>query len=404
MCPFKDCALEHSMGDCSTDVTLNKVLDVVKTHINTYKTETSETPLLLEEQLHWPSVVESAMDIMPRSRTLHGGRLVATYVLAEMGELNFHSGLKYTPAATKAEASYQALDLAVLQNLKDVTRAELECQVCYSVMLDPLTTSCGHTYCRRCIARTLDHSNLCPICRRRLPLAPGVQGEPSNKKITYMVQGLLTDMLVARLTAMRLEETVDEDSNMALFPCTLAFPMMPTFLHIFEPRYRLMIRRAVENGTSKFGMMMYNARRQQQDGLGQVHFMQYGTLLHIERVEMLPDGRSLIETRGMSRFRVLAHAMLDGYTIGRIQRIEDIPIAEEEAIEARETSVPTPLPEQDTPTAQIERMSTQRLLEYCLDFVAQSRQRSATWLHQRILAAYGQPPTDPALFPYWFAR
>ena len=402
VCPFQDCGLEHSMGDCSTDVTLNKMMDVVKTYIGNYKTETSETPLLLEEQLCWPNVVDSSIDIMPRSRVLHGGRLVATYVLADMGELNFHSGLNYTPIIPEAADSIQALDVAVLQNLREVTRNELECQVCYTVMLDPLTTSCGHTYCRRCVARVLDHSNLCPICRRRLPLAPGVHGEPSNKKITCMVEGLLTELLAARVAAVQLEDAVDEDANMPLFPCTLAFPMTPTFLHIFEPRYRLMMRRAMESGTRKFGMMMYNTHRLIQGNLGQVHFMQYGTLLHIDRIEMLPDGRSLIESRGMSRFRVLEASMLDGYNIGRVQRIEDIPIAEEEAVEAQETGGPAPA--EDDFEAQIAHMSTQRLLEYGLDFIAQSRARSAAWLHQRILAAYGQAPTDPALFPYWFAR
>jgi Lon protease-like protein len=162
-----------------------------------------------------------------------------------------------------------------------------------------------------------------------------------------------------------------------------------------------MIRRAIENGTRKFGMLMYNQHRQVQGNLGAVQFMQYGTLLHIDSVEMLPDGRSLIETRGMARFRVLEAGMLDGYYVGRIQRIDDVSIAEEEAIEARETSGDQP--PDDDPVAQLDCMSTQRLLEYGLNFITAARARSARWLHQRVLAAYGQPPTDPAIFPYWFA-
>jgi Lon protease-like protein len=401
ICPFKDCSLEHSLGDCSIDVTLSKLLEIVRTYISSYRIEASETPLLLNEKLDWRNVVDSSIDVMPRSRVLHGGRIVATYIFADMGELNYHSDVTYTNINEGTDDIIKALDVAVWENLREVTKNELECQVCYSIMLDPLTTSCGHTFCRRCVARVLDHANLCPICRRRLPMAPGVQGEPSNKRVTYLVHGLLADALAARMASIEQEDAIDEDAAMPLFPCTLAFPLMPTFLHIFEPRYRLMIRRAIENGTKKFGMLMYNQHRQVQGNLGPVQFMQYGTLLHIDNVEMLPDGRSLIETRGMARFRVLEAGLLDGYYVGRIQRIDDVSIAEEEAAEARETSgdqAPT-----EDPVAQLDRMSTQRLLEYGLNFITAARARSARWLHQRVLAAYGQPPTDPAIFPYWFA-
>jgi len=39
-----------------------------------------------------------------------------------------------------------------------------------------------------------------------------------------------------------------------IFVCTLAYPKIPCPLHIFEPRYRLMIRRCMESGVRKFGM------------------------------------------------------------------------------------------------------------------------------------------------------
>ena len=401
MCPFSDCGVEHSLGDCSTDVTLSKLLEVIKTHVAHYRIEASECPLQLDELLNMDNVSKSSIDVMPRSRVLQGGRIVATYVLADMGELNYHSDVSYTPIIEGTDEKLNALDLAVFEALKEVTKNELECQVCYTVMLDPLTTSCGHTFCRRCVARVLDHSNLCPICRRKLPLRAGVQAEPENKRIANLVQGLLPDLLAARKAAVRLEDAFDEDAAMPLFPCTLAFPMMPTFLHIFEPRYRLMIRRAIENGNRKFGMMMYNQHRIPQGNLGNIPYMQYGTILHIDRIEMLPDGRSLIESRGVSRFKVLQPGMLDGYHIGRIQRVEDVSIAEEEAIEARETSGDPP--DEDDLVGQVNHMATQELLNYGLNFIRAAQARSARWLHQRVLAAYGQPPNDPALFPYWFA-
>jgi Lon protease-like protein len=394
--------MEHTLGDCSMDITLSKLIEVVTEEVSKYKVETSDTPLLLDERLHWKNVVDSSMDAMPRSRVLHGGRIVATYVFASMGELNYHSDVAYTPVKLDTADSIQALDEAVAEKLKEFTKSEIECQVCYALMLDPLTTSCGHTFCRKCVARVLDHSNLCPICRRKLPMPPGLSAEPSNKRISYILEALVPDLLQARIAAAALEDALDEDFDTALFPCTLAYPNMPTFLHIFEPRYRLMIRRAVETGDGKFAMMMYNPNpRRVQGQLGQSHFMQYGTLLKIQRIEMFGDGRSLIETTGMYRVRVLESSMRDGYFVGRVQRIDDISVPEEEAIEARETSGPDP-PFEDV-LAQINHMSTQRLLQYGLDFITNAQSRSAPWLHHKIIAAYGPPPNDPATFPYWFA-
>lgn len=278
VCPHKECHSEHSLGDCSTDVTMRKIMDVIKTYVGRYKTEQSDTPVLLDEQLNMPLVADSSMDVMPRSRVLHGGRLVATFCLADMGELNYYSGVSYTPVKAGTEDRLDALDTAVLEDLREVVRNEVECQVCYAVMVDPITTTCGHTFCRKCVARVLDHANLCPICRRRLPMTPGLQLESGNKRITYILEGLLAELVEARKAAMLLEDALDEEANMPLFPCTLAFPMMPTFLHIFEPRYRLMIRRCIENGSRKFGMLMYNHHRVVQGNLGEVHYMQYGTV------------------------------------------------------------------------------------------------------------------------------
>ncbi|KIX02820.1 uncharacterized protein Z518_08763 [Rhinocladiella mackenziei CBS 650.93] len=398
LCPFKRCGLEHSIGDCGTDVTLNNVVYLVKGHIAKYKTALQELPLLLEEKLNGPPVVDSSMDVMPRSRVLQGGRIVATYILADMGELRYDSDLAYTPVAADSLESARALDVGVLESLREIIRPEVECQVCYQIMLDPLTTCCGHTFCRKCFARAMDHSHYCPMCRRRLPTLSSVQSEPSNKRITHLIQHLWPDLLAARKAMVEQEDAIDEETRLPLFPCTLSFPQMPTFLHIFEPRYRLMIRRVLQNGSRKFGMLPY---REPGFAPGEPHYKPYGTVLFIERIEMLPDGRSLIGTRGQMKFRVVETSMLDGYLIGQVQRVDDIPVHEEEAIESLETrAVPAPFGGE---IARIQCMSTQGLLENGLEFVERARSQSARWLHQRVLDTYGQPPSDPAIFPYWLA-
>jgi Lon protease-like protein len=204
-----------------------------------------------------------------------------------------------------------------------------------------------------------------------------------------------------------------------LFVCTLGFPGMPTFLHIFEPRYRLMIRRAYDSNR-QFGMMMYNQSGENQGELGSVPFKQYGTMLQILNVHMFPDGRSLIETRGMYRFKVIAHGTLDGYTVGRVRRVEDLGLVEEERLEAEEIAAHLPAERvaemqhdrhaslaaqaaaSDRPI-DVEALTSRQLLSIGLDFIEKMQAHSAPWLHQRILQSHGGPPDDPALFPYWFA-
>lgn len=49
----------------------------------------------------------------------------------------------------------------------------------------------------------------------------------------------------------------------------------------------------------------------------------YGTMLQIRNVQMLPDGRSIVETWGSWRFRIMERGVLDGYTVARIERVDD---------------------------------------------------------------------------------
>ncbi|PNS13757.1 LON peptidase N-terminal domain and RING finger protein [Sphaceloma murrayae] len=328
------------------------------------------------------------------------GRLVATYNAAASGQLDYDATTQYE-SITGDLADDQSADRVVLTQLIDTCHKELDCQVCYNLMLDPVTTSCGHTLCRKCLVRSLDHSLHCPVCRRMVLLPPSLQSHPSNQTLAALLEGLCPDLMSARRVAVASEETAAlGDFDTPLFVVTLGFPGCPTFLRVFEPRYRLMLRRALE-GNRTFGMVMHNQSNAPQGELGNSHFMQYGTLLRIENAQFMPDGTSIIETRGVSRFKVVASGTLDGYAVGRVERVEDVPLAEEEAIETHETSL-APAAENDV-EGQISRMSTQQLLDLGHGFIRRMQARSAPWLHEGILQAYGGPPSNGSVFPYWFA-
>ncbi|KAG0157071.1 hypothetical protein PDIDSM_4255 [Penicillium digitatum] len=312
----------------------------------------------------------------------------------------------YGESTTPVEST-EAQDLIDFQTLRDSLRTELDCQVCYALVLDPMTTPCGHTFCQKCVARVLDHTDLCPICRRKIGMPNDIQLEPINKTMARLIDYFFLDQISVRREASAQDEIgPDYEKNLPLFVCTLSFPTMPTFLHIFEPRYRLMIRRVLANGNGKFGMVMYNRQGRVLPGqLDDVPFVQYGKLLMIERYELLPDGRSLVVATGVSRFKIVDSGMLDGYYVAKTERVDDIALAEEERLESIETSRDTinPLPEGNESDLPLDSMSTQQLLLSAREFISNQRRSGAPWLHPRVMLAYGPVPTDAARFPWWFA-
>ena len=418
VCPYPLCGAEHLAGECSVDVTLTKVMELITLEIARHRPLTEDTPILLKEIVQWDPTTFDEKEKLPRkphSRVLYGGRLISTFTFAELGELDFNSEVTYQ-SLSETDDEYK-LDVAVLDRLRDTAHKELDCHICYNMMLDPTTTACGHTFCRKCLTRVLDHSNVCPVCRHDLLILPSLATQPSNARLVALLNCLCPELVAARASAVELEEHLGgTELNTPLFICTLALPTMPTFLHIFEPRYRLMIRRALE-GNRQFGMIMYNRSSAPQGDLGVTQFMEYGTMLEIVNVHMAADGRSYIETKGLHRFRVRAHSLLDGYMVGRVERVEDVSLVEEERLETDETSaaLTAMLSAQTAALAQgadpppvdseiaLAKLSTCELLLKGVAFIERIRANSAQWLGQRIVDAYGGPPDDPALFPYWFA-
>ncbi|GLA85631.1 hypothetical protein AtubIFM56815_009872 [Aspergillus tubingensis] len=409
------CSREHCLGDCGTDVLLGRVVDVFEEVLGKGGDGDDDGDGARFCDVRWEGKRLRSEDEVKKTeintgtgtekcvaRIGCGDLLGSVYGLVKQGRVGFGDVLEVEGNTTFEEGQGQIS----YERLKEAVRGELDCQVCYSLILDPLTTSCGHTFCRGCVAMVLNHSDLCPLCRRKLNMASTVRAEPVNRRISDLVEALFPEQVVSRREGSSTEDGVaatgDGERTIPLFVSSLSFPTMPTFLHIFEPRYRTMIHRVMQTRDKKFGMVMYNRSGRLQEGLGRAQFMQYGTVLVVERFELLPDGRSLVIASGVSRFKVMSFEMVDGYHVGRIQRVDDIAISEEERLESLETSSGTgeSLSAASTPP---ESLPTQQLFQIALDFIDKSRREGAAWLHPRVLLAYGEAPTDPAVFPWWFA-
>ena len=111
-------------------------------------------------------------------------------------------------------------------------------------------------------------------------------------------------------------------SELPLFPLNVVlFPGMELPLHIFEPRYQLMMRRCLE-GDRCFGVALI---AQGQEGDGGTLPASVGCSCEIIETQNLPDGRINLMAQGRRRFRILTMREEDDYLIGNIEWIDDEP-------------------------------------------------------------------------------
>lgn len=108
--------------------------------------------------------------------------------------------------------------------------------------------------------------------------------------------------------------------ELPLFPLhAVLFPGRPLPLHVFERRYRVMLRHCMDTDR-RFGVVAIRAGRE----VGAVpEIFEVGTVAEIESVTTLADGRSDIAARGVRRFRV--RELLDGtpYLRARVEELVD---------------------------------------------------------------------------------
>ncbi|XP_050632054.1 LON peptidase N-terminal domain and RING finger protein 3 isoform X2 [Macaca thibetana thibetana] len=204
--------------------------------------------------------------------------------------------------------------------------SDLECALCMRLFYEPVTTPCGHTFCLKCLERCLDHNAKCPLCKDGLSQCLASRKYSKNVIMEELIAKFLPEELKERrkLYEEEMEELSNLNKNVPIFVCTMAYPTVPCPLHIFEPCYRLMIRRCIETGTRQFGMCLGDPVK---------GFAEYGCILEIRNVQFFADGRSVVDSIGKRRFRVLHQSQRDGYNTADIEYIEDQKVQGEDCAE-----------------------------------------------------------------------
>ena len=107
-----------------------------------------------------------------------------------------------------------------------------------------------------------------------------------------------------------------------MFPLgTVLLPFAHLPLHIFEPRYRALVKDCLA-GDGEFGVVLIE--RGQEVGGGDVRFG-VGTVARIVQTAELPDGRWLLDAVGTDRIRVTEWLPDDPYPQAMVETFDDEP-------------------------------------------------------------------------------
>lgn len=210
-----------------------------------------------------------------------------------------------------------------------IDASDFECVLCCRTLWKPVVTPCGHTYCLVCLDRCMDYNSSCPLCMSPLvelnvnnnlyqgsssPVPFALAKRPVTKFLEAAMKRFIPDHYEARF-----RQEIDQEPSVPVFICTAAFPSVPCPLFVCDPRYRLMVRRALESGDKTFGIVQPHS--------GKSRYYDFGTILDIRDCVLLGDGCSILSTIGCKRFKILARSEKDGYETAKVEYIRDEPIA-----------------------------------------------------------------------------
>ncbi|KAJ6827828.1 LON peptidase N-terminal domain and RING finger protein 1 isoform X1 [Iris pallida] len=226
------------------------------------------------------------------------------------------SGLLVDPLSHLLQNSLRQLEQITFDSRNRVRKLQrsddIECTLCLKLLYEPVTTPCGHSFCRSCLLQSMDHGNKCPICRTVLFISPRTY--PISVTLNNIIQRSFPEEYAERKSEHESLTHLGVDL-MPLFVMDVVLPCQKLSLNIFEPRYRLMVRRIME-GNHRMGMVIIDS------ATGSV--ADVACEVEIVECEPLPDGRFYLEVIGRRRFRILQSWDQDGYRVAQVEWIEDI--------------------------------------------------------------------------------
>ncbi|XP_038216847.1 LON peptidase N-terminal domain and RING finger protein 1-like [Zerene cesonia] len=182
-----------------------------------------------------------------------------------------------------------------------VNRADIECPICKETFTTPITTPCGHMFCKLCIECHLFYNSTCPLCVA--PLNRFNTDETCQTK--YMG-------IVLSFMGCYKDPPAHKEYLLPLVKIGSGYPEVLCAV-VFSPNAQKFLYNLLNSTKPVFGIYG-DCRRGVND---------FGTVIEIRDCLQLPNGSFYVTGIGVRRFKVLGRYRHDRYTLARVVNIYD---------------------------------------------------------------------------------
>lgn len=184
----------------------------------------------------------------------------------------------------------------------------LHCSICLQPFHEPITTECGHTFCKECLIRIMTdlQNRACPICRYVLDRIG---------KICQLLSHWIQAIYQQKSTSIISQEYIP----IIKLNTAVTFPTQHCLFHINQHNNQSLFKQMIQNPYQHhYALCLFYSNEDE-------HYYDYGVMVKINHVEHSSDiQHSVIQAYGLFRLRI--HQILqdsDNTYISYVTRLED---------------------------------------------------------------------------------